>query len=124
MYGDIYDNFLAGTLDNANGVPSYAPDDVSMALGWNCLLDPGSSATIQFLLTDLAPASGFYLSQTDAQNGDQLFIYSTQDIEGGGPVPVPEPGSMMLLGTGLVGLFARRRRSFPRYAGDRCIEEK
>jgi hypothetical protein len=46
--------------------------------------------------------------QSLAGSGSEYF--SLDNIEVGGPAAVPEPASLMLLGTGLAGLAARRRR--------------
>jgi len=70
VFGDIYTNLTAGALDNSNGVPVNARDDVSMALGWDFLLNSGDTATITLILSRTAPASGFYLSQTDPDSLD------------------------------------------------------
>jgi len=108
VYGDSYANFLAGVLDNSNGVPSSAPDDVSMALGWDFFLAPGQTADLFFLLTEYAPSSGFYLTQTDPDSNATLYFSSTLTIHGG--AQVPEPSSVVLLGAGLAGLAMARKR--------------
>jgi hypothetical protein len=108
--GDIYDNFLAGTLDNKvfGGVFS-GPEDVSMALAWSF----SGGGVVQFLLGESAP-SGFYLEQTDPDSGQSIYLSSQFTPEG---VPgVPEAGSLVILGVfavsvGLVSVTRRLRRA-------------
>jgi len=105
-FGDIYDNFLAATLDNSNGVPSPAADDVSMALGWTFDLgNPLDLAVITMVLSDTAPASGFYLRQTDPESGADIYFSSRLEVSA-----VPVPGAVYLLGSGLVLLLGFGRK--------------
>jgi len=106
--GDIYANVLGGTLDNSNGVPFGSPDDVSMALGWTFGLNAGETASISFYLSTIAPLSGFYLEQLDPDGG-VIYLSSGLDVTGGTPVPLP--GAIYLMGSGLALLmgFGRKR---------------
>jgi len=109
VFGDIYAHWLAGGLDGANGVPAASPDDVSFALAWGFGLFPGS---VSFLVSETAPSSGFYLSQTDPDSGPSLYFSSHLAIT---EVPgVPEPLTGPLLIGGVVGLVAWTRRRGPR----------
>jgi hypothetical protein len=109
VYGDIYDNFLAGTLDNANGVPT--PDDVSMAMGWDFLLDADDSAVITMQIGTQAPG-GFYLVQTDPDSQASLYFSSTLELLGGGnDNGVPDGASTLAcLSLALAGLGTLRRK--------------
>ena len=111
LFGDIYDHvfdryvYADPGLDNDNNVPQGWEDDVSMALGWDFPLAALDVATIELILEDTAPTSGFYLSHTDPDSAETIYFSSTLDIQ-----LIPEPGTMILLGTGLAGLAGLRRR--------------
>ena len=106
VFGNIYGNFVAGALDNANAVPAATPDDVSMALGWYLILNAGDIATLTFSTSTTAPGSGFYLVHTDPDSVANVYFSSTETVV---PTGVPEPGTLTLFGLGLL-LGARRLR--------------
>lgn len=114
LFGDIHTRFEdsdpdASELDNSSGVPQGSPEDVSMALGWNFVLSAGENSTVSFHVATQAPASGFYLTQTDPQSNASVFFSSTRSA-----AAVPEAGPTgALLGLGCLAVFgadmARRR---------------
>ena len=103
-FGDIYWNVLDGILDNANGVPEASPEDVSMALGWDLSLLTGDTVLIEFAISDIAPISGFYLTHTDPASDYSIYFSSTASV-----TPIPEPGTILLLGAGIIGIFVGRK---------------
>jgi len=110
MFGDIYNNVLAGALDNTNAVPAGAEDDVSWAMGWDFALAADETALITLSISDVAPASGFYLAHFDPDSQEGIYFTSSLRISGGGTDPVPEPATMLLMGTGLAGLLGVGRK--------------
>ena len=113
VFGDIYDNTMDSLLDNTNAIPDGENDDVSMALGWDFSLPAGNKATIDFIVSNLMPKVPFYLSQTDPDSDASIYFYSSlniRPIDGG---QVPEPGTWILMLTGLAitgGIAAKRNR--------------
>lgn len=110
-FGDIFDNFLASTLDNTNAVPLGSENDVAMAMGGDFTLGAGETATIEFFVSEIQPPSGFFLSHTDPDSNKTIYFSGDLNIDRDGPVPMPEPSMLYLLGIGLVGIAANRRRS-------------
>lgn len=114
LLGDGTGTFQTSALDNFNNVPAGLEDDVSMALGWDFTLAAGETAIATFITSESMPLIGFYLSQTDPDSAEMIYFSSMLEIRGGEPpTGVPEPGTVTLLGMGLLGLagFGRRRRT-------------
>lgn len=99
VLGDIYDNFLAGALDNSNAVTVNNPDDVSMALAWAFNLAAGETGYLSFLVSQIAPTSGFYLIHTDPDSNDSIYFSSILRIgnDPGTPGGLPDGGSTLAL---------------------------
>jgi hypothetical protein len=110
-YGTIYSNVQSNTLDNTNY--STSQGDVSMAMGRDFTLASGETAYINLHLSETQPLSGFYLAQSDISlvGGplETLYYTGTLDIIGGG-TQVPEPGTLLLLSSGLIGLIGLGRK--------------
>lgn len=103
IFGDLFANFLAGMPDNTNGVPSGTPDDVAMMLGWSLSLTANEVAHIEFLVSAVAPAGGFFLSHTDPDSAQTLYFSSDLSI-------VPIPGALVLFAGALCALVGFRER--------------
>lgn len=101
--GNIYDNLYDNTLSNTNSISPAG--DVAWAMGWDFDLAAGETAVITMILGDSIPVSGFYLSQTDNDTNESIYFSGSMNIQ-----PIPEPATMLLLGTGLAGLFGYKRK--------------
>lgn len=108
-FGDIFDNFLADTLDNANGVPVGSEDDVSMGMGFAFDLLSGETASILLDVTTVAPASGFFLTHADPDADKAIYFAGSLSIRGPGPRPTPIPATVLLVGAGLLSLGGAMR---------------
>ncbi|MGR9052539.1 MAG: hypothetical protein ACU84J_07815 [Gammaproteobacteria bacterium] len=110
--GDIYDNFRSNQLDNQIGVSIYGntafPDDVSVALGWEFQLLVGQSADLDFLVSLIQPASGFYLTQTDSDSNQSIYFNSSLRISETTAAPVPEPHLNGLIAIALLTFLSIR----------------
>jgi len=119
-YGDIFWNLETGNLDNMYFYDSFygdslteyeypISDDVSFALGWNFSLTEGEMAVIKLFLEEQV-SSDFYLSHTDVDSLCTFYFSSTLEIYDTN-LPVPEPSTMMLIGTGIIVITGLRKRT-------------
>lgn len=97
-FGNIFANVQAGALDNSNGVPSGAPDDVALALGFSVgTLGVNQQVKATFRLSDTNIGG---LQQVDPDSNVQFWFNGSIETS-----PVPEPGTGMLIGSVLLGWF-------------------
>ena len=108
---NIFSDFTNNALNNLNnvGTPSIPPGiccDVSFAIGVSGLNVPGGGETITFNVTNTAPATGFYIQQTNEFTNDSIYL---QEFVFNVPQTTsPEPPTYVL-GLALLGLGAGLR---------------
>jgi hypothetical protein len=112
---DIVNEVFTHALNDTNSVGTFAGDgvccDVSWALGLNLNVAANTQDVVTFSVSKTAPASGFYLQQTNGIDNTQNIYFSASVVvnnTGGGSTP--EPASLVLFGGGLVGVFLLRKR--------------
>jgi len=108
VFGDIYTHAYEGWLDNFNGVPSTAPDDVSLALLFTVpLLESGQT---MWLYGTLSRTDAAGLAHFDPDTADVLYLNGYVVVE---PLSeagtIPEPWSASLVGIGFLYLLVFRR---------------
>ncbi len=105
--GDVYNDFYyVGALQNMNLIPG-KHKDVAVDFGTSFDLVSGSAFFDIFVSPD-PPAGGFYLQQITPHGPD---IYYSADFHTS-ETQIPEPATLVLLGSGLFGLAAKYRRRF------------
>ena len=132
---NIYPDTQNNTLTNANALPAgtsnydgsctaYCPGqngDVALAMGFDETLVAGAVETVTFTISTTNPG-GFNIEQVHPVDGNNssattAFFSATESVVNpcsgpncGGGTGVPEPSSLMLLGTSLCGLLGFRKK--------------
>lgn len=103
----LFDDFQSNNLSNTNsvGTASPSPDeccDAAFALSVGGL-DVSSPETLTFTVSTTAPTSGFYIQQTNLDEGDSIYLTETVSSV------VPEPSTFLFVLGGLAAMLGFRR---------------
>jgi hypothetical protein len=113
---NIFNDFSGNSLNDKNnvGTPANKPPTVCCDVSFAMMFGGLGPGTVTFTVGIGAPASGFYIEQTNVVTGASIFLSGLYTPSGMMPPPppgVPEP-STFFMGLGAMGLawaFKRRR---------------
>ena len=110
VFGTVLNDLAAGSLRNANFVPSSSPDDASLALGFFIgNLAPGQTVNLRLLLSTTSIGG---LQQLDPDSNQSFYLngFGTVGAIEEPPSGVPEPSTWALCSAGISALLLLRRR--------------
>jgi hypothetical protein len=115
--GTIWPNFAGNTLDGSNTVGTYSDPpnaccSVALAEILGFTVGAGTQEVVTFTTSTTQPTGGFYLQVTDNDSGSALYL--TETATNNSTSATPEPGSMLLMASGLGMLLAKGRKFFER----------
>jgi hypothetical protein len=117
---NIFSDFASNTLSNVNNVGNFSGPpapccDVSFALGLSGInVAAGGTVSVVFNITDVAPTSGFYITQTNGQAGDSIYLQGIVTVTNpitGGSTPEPSTFVLGLMAAGTILYAGKRRRA-------------
>lgn len=116
---NIFSDFAANSLSDANNVGNFSASptpccDVSFALGFSGInVAAGGSGSVVFNITDAVPTSGFYITQTNGQVGDSIYLQGIVTVTNPVTGSTPEPSTFVLglMAAGAMLYSAKRRRA-------------
>ena len=135
--GSLYSQFASGTLDSTNHLDSCSTPgscgDVAVSIGYTNLVVPaGSNTTVNFVVSNTPPDSGFYIAQTDSNTNQQtrtntrLMIFNcAQIIAYCSKHFMLEPGDVIFTGTceGTIIGYPKDKQVWLK-AGDDALDRK